>query len=195
MALPARSRRTDILRAAETEFAAVGFTGARMERIAAAAQVSKQLVFHYFGSKEKLFAAAVDSLLTGLEAHRASATSPIEQVRVTIRGIVTELRALPGVVGILADSGANPGFPEPAAASLRLWQNRLLAQLEAAIQDGQRRGYFRDDVEPRAVSEVALAAVLGRVVLAPRFGPGTARPGAGFEEVLTRMLSDYCAWR
>jgi AcrR family transcriptional regulator len=63
-----RSARARVLRAAVDEFAARGFAGARMDTIARAAGVSKQIPFHYFKSKELLFQAAV---LTKLEEHKA----------------------------------------------------------------------------------------------------------------------------
>lgn len=51
--------RRRILDAAVTEFAAVGFAGARMDRITAAADANKAQLYAYFGSKEGLFDAAV----------------------------------------------------------------------------------------------------------------------------------------
>ena len=47
--------RTRILAAALSEFAANGFAGARTQRIAAAADVNKALLYYYFESKEKLY--------------------------------------------------------------------------------------------------------------------------------------------
>jgi len=52
--------RARILDAALREFAAHGLAGARTERIAAAAGVNKALLYYYFDSKEKLYAAAFD---------------------------------------------------------------------------------------------------------------------------------------
>jgi TetR/AcrR family transcriptional regulator len=49
-----------ILDAALSEFAASGLAGARTERIAAAAEVNKALLYYYFESKEKLYAAALE---------------------------------------------------------------------------------------------------------------------------------------
>jgi AcrR family transcriptional regulator len=49
-----------ILAAARTEFAALGFDGASIRGIAARAQVDPSLVHHYYGSKDRLFAAAME---------------------------------------------------------------------------------------------------------------------------------------
>ncbi len=52
-------KRDAILEAANKVFLEVGFGAASMDSIASAAQVSKQTVYNYFGSKEELFAAMV----------------------------------------------------------------------------------------------------------------------------------------
>ncbi|HEY9509269.1 MAG TPA: TetR/AcrR family transcriptional regulator [Verrucomicrobiae bacterium] len=44
-----------ILEAALAEFAAQGFAGARVDRIARRAQINKRMLYHYFGDKEELF--------------------------------------------------------------------------------------------------------------------------------------------
>src|SRR5438445_5249035 len=51
---PARSRRR-ILEAAFREFAAKGFAGARVDRIARRANINKRMLYHYFGDKEGLW--------------------------------------------------------------------------------------------------------------------------------------------
>ncbi len=51
--------RERILAAATEEFAAHGIAGARVDRIAHAAQANKNLLYIYFGSKEQLFLAVL----------------------------------------------------------------------------------------------------------------------------------------
>lgn len=51
---PERSREK-ILIAAFKEFAAKGFAGARVDRIARRASINKRMLYHYFGDKEALF--------------------------------------------------------------------------------------------------------------------------------------------
>ncbi|WP_405792095.1 TetR/AcrR family transcriptional regulator [Streptomyces sp. NBC_01506] len=56
--------RARLLAAARDEFAAHGMGGARVGRIAEQAGVSKERIYGYFGSKEKLFAAVISEALT-----------------------------------------------------------------------------------------------------------------------------------
>jgi TetR/AcrR family transcriptional regulator len=51
---PERTQRR-ILAAAEKEFSAKGFAGARVDAIARRARVNKRMLYHYFGNKEGLF--------------------------------------------------------------------------------------------------------------------------------------------
>src|SRR5437870_4785001 len=51
---PERTR-ARILAAAFKEFAAQGFAGARVDRIARRAGINKRMLYHYFGDKEGLF--------------------------------------------------------------------------------------------------------------------------------------------
>ena len=57
-------RRTRIIEAAIREFAAKGYAGASTNAIAAGAGVAKGLAFHHFGSKEALFVAAFEAVVT-----------------------------------------------------------------------------------------------------------------------------------
>jgi AcrR family transcriptional regulator len=67
--------RRRILAAALEEFATVGLAGARVDRIAAAAQVNKRMLYHYFGSKEGLYAALLESRFRRLEETALAATA------------------------------------------------------------------------------------------------------------------------
>lgn len=64
-----RERTTErILDSARAEFGIRGFAGARIERIARNAGITKALVFYYFKSKSDLYAELVDRLFLDLEA-------------------------------------------------------------------------------------------------------------------------------
>jgi AcrR family transcriptional regulator len=50
----------DILRVATAEFADKGFSGARVDEIAAATRTSKRMIYYHFGSKEGLYLAVLE---------------------------------------------------------------------------------------------------------------------------------------
>lgn len=191
-----RSRKTDILRAAEDEFASAGYAGARVERIAEAAGVNKQLLFHYYESKEGLFTASVAALLGRLQVQADPGESPAAEIKAAVTALLSGLRASPGIVGIVAGARNDQAFPAAAAALVREWRDRVLTRLRTTVAEGQRRGYFRDDIDPRAVSAVATAAAVGLVALELDDVASGSHPAAeGSEQTLTQLLADYCAWR
>lgn len=185
MRAPPRSRRAEILAAAEAEFASAGYAGGRIERIAASAGVNKQLLFHYFDSKDGLFSRALGALLARLEPKPQTAEHPAEEIRAVVASLQVAVRAFPGILAIIADSAANSAFPREAAAAVHAWRERQRARLRTAVEEGQRRGYFRDDIDPAGVSGVALSAALGVGAL------GSTEP----DVPVGLLLSDYCAWR
>lgn len=72
--MPARNperTRARILSAARREFAAKGIAGARVDAIARRAGVNKRMLYHYFGSKDGLFAAVLRRTLDERLAHVA----------------------------------------------------------------------------------------------------------------------------
>ncbi|MFF2060494.1 TetR family transcriptional regulator [Streptomyces sp. NPDC058200] len=59
----AQATRKRLLEAAAEEFSRYGVAGARVDRIAAAAQSNKAQIYHYFGSKDRLFDAVMNSIV------------------------------------------------------------------------------------------------------------------------------------
>ncbi|MDL4820072.1 TetR family transcriptional regulator [Actinomadura opuntiae] len=75
MAYDSSATKARILAAAAAEFAEHGVAGARVDRIAAAAQANKRAIYDYFGDKKQLFAAVLERLMAEL----AQAVPPGEE--------------------------------------------------------------------------------------------------------------------
>jgi len=174
-AVKSAPRRDRILSAAEVEFGAHGFAGARVDRIATAAGVNKQLLFHYFDSKAGLYRAVSEAVGRRLDLEAAGRGTPGERLRHLVEQLVAAGPELGAVLGPDARSKA-------AAAAIRI------------IEDGQRSGHFRDDVNPAPVAEVVVAASLGsRGRGAAARVPDTDT--AEFSGTVARMVVEFCAWR
>ena len=183
----AAPRRDRILSAAASEFAQHGFAGARVERIAAAAGVNKQLLFHYFGSKRGLHQAALRSLLERPATPTQPTTPPAERLRGLAVQLTGTAEAHPALLAILASPGS-----EPETESLaRNWRDRAGSQARQILQDGQKSGYLRDDADVDVVSEVIVGAALGWAVAGDR---ETAGRRHAYLEALLRMTVEYCSW-
>ena len=182
------SRRDRILSAAAPEFAQHGFAGARVERIAAAAGVNKQLLFHYFGSKTGLHRAALKSLLDRPAPAAQAAKAPAERLRDLATHLVATTESHPALVAILASSAGDAD----TVAIADEWLAKVKKQARQILQDGQQAGYVRDDAEIDAISEVVVGASLGWAAAGDK---RTAGRRETYRDTLLRMTMDYCAWR
>lgn len=61
-----------ILKAATREFSQKGFDGARVDRIADLAGVNKQMLYHYFGSKDGLFTIVLENAYRDIRQREAA---------------------------------------------------------------------------------------------------------------------------
>ena len=143
-----------ILEAATAEFAAAGLAGARVDRIAERAGANKQLIYAYFGSKERLFDTTVEA-----------------QLGRVLDAVPFDAKDLPGYAVRLYDVLTG----EPML--LRLWRWQALerpgglaelpqvvestaAKLVATAQ-AQAAGVVDDALPPEGLLDVVLALVLG----------------------------------
>jgi AcrR family transcriptional regulator len=82
--MPAGERRESIARAAAGLFAQRGYAGTRLEDVAAAAQVTKPIVYRHFGSKKELYLALLakhERDLPGFLEYMDNAPEPDRLVR------------------------------------------------------------------------------------------------------------------
>ncbi|WP_290054892.1 TetR/AcrR family transcriptional regulator [Amycolatopsis solani] len=144
--------RADILAVATREFADKGYTGARVDEIAARTSTTKRMIYYYFGGKEQLYLAV------------------LEQAYSTIRKLEAQLdvdhldpeEALRQLAGLTFDHHeANPDFIrlvsiENIHRAEHLAQSRILAGLAdpalggitRILERGRASGRFRADADP-----------------------------------------------
>jgi AcrR family transcriptional regulator len=91
--------RARLLHAAAAEFAARGYDGTSVDRIARAARLNKAMVYYHFRSKTALYGEIyrefLESVLDRVRGVAASHASPPDQIAAFIRAIVEEARARP----------------------------------------------------------------------------------------------------
>lgn len=154
-----------LLESARREFAEKGLPGARVDVIAQAAGVTKQLVYHYFGSKEHLFACVLDEsagqVMTELVSLDFEHLAPSEALRAFLNCAFDQYRLDPAL-GSLAQEGiryhdrpAAPRnkFPDMAPA--------MAAKLERILQRGSERGDFQHGMDARLLAAVASLVTTG----------------------------------
>jgi TetR/AcrR family transcriptional regulator len=142
---PARVSPDRILTAAAAEFAARGYAGARVDRIARRARVNKAMLYYYFGSKQAIYRTLLRQVFAGaaarlnaIAAMEMPAADKIDQVIQTIAAFMAEHAFFPSIMlREIAEGGAHLD-PETL---------RALASVPAAIarivHDGVRRKTVR----------------------------------------------------
>ena len=78
-------KRQDILDAALVEFGEIGFAAARINRIAELASVSKRTLYNHFESKEALFDAIIDKLMSDAGCYDFGTHDPGSSVESQLR--------------------------------------------------------------------------------------------------------------
>ena len=138
-----RSRRA-LFDAAAAEFAARGYAGANVDRIARRARVNKAMIYYHFRSKAALYREILREMF-GAVAERvrtiaASDASPADKMRSYIDGIAIEGEARPHFPPMWLREIAEGG-EHVDTETLRSVRD-VLASLGAIIDEGCRAGLF-----------------------------------------------------
>jgi len=146
---PDRTRRR-ILQAAIRLFAAYGFHAVSVDQIVGKAQVNKRMVYHYFGSKDALFEAALSEVYKRIEEIEFHAVergrSPREKLSRLLESYFEFLDAEPEFTRLLQWENLEKGRHLTKENHL-LTKNPFLARFRAIVQDGVATGEFRADLD------------------------------------------------
>lgn len=178
--IPAQTRRR-LLQAAIRLFSARGYHGVSVDEIVAAAGANKRMVYHYFGSKSGLYAAALVEVFGRLErvefeAVRDAAASPEEKVRQLLAANFRFLDRNPEFVRLLLWENLERGRHIPRGSD-RLSKNPFIERFQLVVDEGIAQGRFRPpkDIRHLLVNFIGLCFVYysNRYSLAASVGVGT----------------------
>jgi AcrR family transcriptional regulator len=137
-------RREAILRAAREVFARKGLAATKISDIAAASDVSYGLVYHYFPSKEAVFATIVEGALRGTLALTAAALAregtPWERLAWLCEEMLTGVRDDPEYYLVILQAMTSEAMPAEVRAILARASPRIFEDLRALIRQGQEAG-------------------------------------------------------
>lgn len=159
---PVKSKQT-ILRAAVAEFCQHGFSGARIERIAAKSKCNMRMIYHYFGDKEGLYLAVLESAYTRLREQEKkldlSGNSPTEGMRVLIRFTFDFFESNKDVLALISGENTLRARYLRKLPNVRAMTVPLLSLIGRMLVLGHKQGQFRPDLDPMQiyVSLVALS--------------------------------------
>ncbi len=146
---PDRTRRR-ILQAAIRLFATHGFHAVSVDLIVGKARVNKRMVYHYFGSKDALFEAALSEVYQRIELVEFHAVergrSPREKLSRLLESYFEFLDQQPEFTRLLQWENLEKGRHLTKTNHL-LTKNPFLERFRAIVQDGVATGEFRRDLD------------------------------------------------
>jgi AcrR family transcriptional regulator len=155
-------RRGAILAAALREFAANGYSGARIERIAAAAGVNDRLIYYYFGSKEALYLLTVENAYEDLNRAEGKlalgSLPPREALAQVVKFTWRYYLEHPEFITLLNTENLHRGRNIRKSSRVRGLSRPVIAILDSILRRGRRAGEFRRDATTRQVY-LAIAAL------------------------------------
>ncbi|QXC60327.1 TetR/AcrR family transcriptional regulator [Aquihabitans sp. G128] len=177
--------RAKLLAAARHEFSAKGIAGARVDAIAEAAGVNKQLVYYYFGSKDGLFREILRERLAQPKGVPAD-DSPTTGARLAAAAR-THLED-PDYVRLLMWEALEAG-PEGAVAE-EDGRRELYLELVERVRQAQAAGEIPAELDPAQVVLSRVAQVMFPVAFPQlaRLVTGTPVTSAAFVDARTTFL-------
>ena len=181
---PERTR-ARILEAAKAEFAEHGLGGARVDRIALEADANKRMLYYYFGNKDDLFLAVLESAYAHIrdaeKALRLTEIEPTEAVRRLVAFTWNYYLEHPEFMTLLNSANLHRARHLEKSTTVRSMHNPFVAMIAEILERGRVAGTFRADVDPVQLyisiasltyfylgNKYTLSAIFGRDLLSPR---------------------------
>ncbi|WP_404962148.1 TetR family transcriptional regulator [Streptomyces sp. 147326] len=167
MARDSSATKARLLDAAFSEFATYGIAGARVDRIAEAAQANKRLIYVYYGNKEQLFDAV---LQRALETGSESVPFDVDDLPGYAGAVYDHLVERPSLMRlVLWKQLERPGSTDTEAAS---YQGKI-----AAVREAQDAG--RIDAGTDAADVLTLVVAMSQAWFGAVGGPAVGSTAAG----------------
>jgi AcrR family transcriptional regulator len=173
-------RPDEILAAALTIFSRDGFSGARLDEIAALAGCTKGTIYVYFPSKEELFKAVVRKLITPTFRQvdgilKDSSIPVVTRLKMFLRGGYMAIVANPTGLGLLRLLIADgPKFPDLVDYYHDQIPRVGHEMIKSTIQEGIDNGELRQmdaDAAAHIITGPILAEIMRRLLLAVKLLP------------------------
>ena len=152
-----RSRRSEqsqqqILAAAENEFADKGLAGARVDEIAEASGVNKQMIYYYYGSKEDLYLAVLERAYAAMRKSESELNlvdlDPLEAIRKLVEFKFDYYARNPVMIRLLAGENMQNAKFLKKSSRLREMHISLIDMLQSVLSAGEKKKLIRSGVDP-----------------------------------------------
>ncbi len=140
-----------ILQTAVAHFVKKGYDGARIDEIVSDTNTSKNLVYHYFHSKEDLFVAALDRVYEQFNRQRGESwkneESPVRGLEKLAGEIFNTLSSMPEMISLLNTENLLNAVHLRQMPRIHEIYNPLFADIRALLKRGESAGVFREGID------------------------------------------------
>lgn len=143
--------RAKILDAARAEFVTHGLSGARVDRIAERAGVNKNLIYHYFQSKEELYLRILEGIYSELRERQRDLEvrdlPPVEGMRALVAHTFDHFVETPDLIRLMSIENIHYAHYLKQSKVVKSLYIPLLQTLKTLLARGQAEGSFRASVD------------------------------------------------
>jgi AcrR family transcriptional regulator len=181
--MPEQTRR-EVLEAAIAEFSEKGFSGGRVDDIAARMRTTKRMIYYYFGGKEQLYAAVLEHMYGRMrdaeQALSLGTLPPLEALRRMVEVTFDHHAEHPEFVRLVSVENIHEARIVAASPTIPARNAAVIGMLRELIARGEREGVFRSGLDAldlhmlissfcfyRVSNRHTLGAVFGRDMRAP----------------------------
>lgn len=151
-----------ILAAAKKEFAKSGFGGARVDVIAARAKANKRMIYHYFGSKERLFQRVLEDayldIRTAEQALNLDHLEPREALERLVRFTWAYYLKNPEFITLVNSENLHKARHLKKSEIIQPVSRRFVDMVARLLERGVTAGVFRPGIDPVQLN-ITIAAV------------------------------------
>ena len=148
---PERTRRA-ILDAAKAEFCLHGLTGARIERITRRSRSNARMIYHYFGNKEGLYLAVLESVYGEIRRQEQrldlARMEPVEGMKRLIHFTFDFFAARSDFIALISAENIQKGRYLKRLPSIQSMTLPLIDSIRHLLERGSAAGVFRAGVDP-----------------------------------------------
>ncbi|MEU0532604.1 TetR/AcrR family transcriptional regulator [Amycolatopsis tolypomycina] len=143
--------RADILAVATREFADKGYTGARVDEIAARTSTTKRMIYYYFGGKEQLYIAVLERAYSALRASEQQLDvehlDPEEALRQLAALTFDHHQANPDFIRLVSIENIHRAEHLSQSEILAGLADPALGGITRILERGHKAGLFRADAD------------------------------------------------
>ncbi|MFF1356368.1 TetR/AcrR family transcriptional regulator [Streptomyces sp. NPDC058297] len=143
--------RAEILDVATQEFARAGYTGARVDEIAARTRTTKRMIYYYFGGKEQLFTAVLERAYSAIRQAEQEVDvdhlDPVAAIRRLAELTFDHHEAHPDFIRLVAIENIHEAEHMTASEQLGALNSPAIEVIRRILEAGRASGLFTAEID------------------------------------------------